>query len=261
MDGSTVSANTAVYGGGIYNSTGTTTVDGSTVSANTAYQGGGIYNWAGTTTVNGSAVSANTAVYGGGIINEATLNVTNSTIGGAGAGNQATVWGGGIFNDGGGTTTVDGSTVSANTAKNGGGMFNYGTLNVTNSTIGGAGAGNQATIWGGGIYNDIGSTRVTGSCILNNWATINGGGLYNDEDSFAATNVTGSSIVGNSATSFLNNEDSEQWAAGNWWGAATGPNRPGADTVDGNVDTSGYLTKPIPDCLLHVYLPVLRQTP
>ena len=208
----------------------------------------------------GSTVSANTAIGGGGIWNEATLNVWNgSTIGGAGAGNQGTELGGGIFNYA-GTTTVDGSTVSANTAPYGGGICNAVTLNVTNSTIGGAGAGNQATELGGGIYNSaIGSTTVTGSCILNNRATSNGGGLYNDENSAGATNVTGSSIVGNSAKSFFNNQAMQQTATGNWWGAATGPNTDGADTVGGYVDTGGYLTEPIPGCLLHVYLPLVRK--
>jgi len=152
--------------------------------------------------------------------------------------------------------------VSANTAEDGGGIYNRATLNVTNSTVGGAGGGNQATEDGGGIYNHTGSTTVTGSCILNNWATINGGGLYNDDNSIGATSVTGSSIVGNSTISFFNNQVAQQTATGNWWGAATGPNTPGADTVGANVDTSGYLTEPIPGCLLFGYLPVvLNQTP
>ncbi len=216
-------------GGGILNVGSTTMVHGSTVSANTAYGGGGIYNAGGTTTVDGSTVSANTADDdGGGIFNLVTLNVRNgSTIGGAGTGNTAQN-GGGIFNYY-GTTAVDGSTVSANTADEGGGIY----------------------IWAG-------STTVTGSCILNNWATSNGGGLYNDENTLGATNVTGSSIVGNSATSFFNNQDAEQTATGNWWGAATGPNTPGADTVEGKVDTSDHLTEPV-RCTDPVYLALVQK--
>ena len=323
VDGSTVISNTASTGGGIYNDgtlkvrnastiggagratrpydgggifndgDGTTTVDGSRVSANTADYGGGVYSqgvlhvrngstiggagagnqavhWAGgiynaaTTTVDGSFVSANTAKNGGGIYTKGTLTVINSTIGGAGAGNQTTEAGGGIYNWA-GTATIDGSTVSANTAKNGGGIYNIeGTLDVTDSTIGGSGAANRATIYGGGICNKFfGTTTVDGSCILNNWATIDGGGLYNDQNTAGATEVTGSSIVGNSATSIFNNQAAEQTATGNWWGAPTGPNTPGADTVDGNVDTSGYLTQPTPGCVFNkVYLPLLhRHTP
>jgi hypothetical protein len=65
---------------------------------------------------------------------------------------------------------------------------------------------------------------VTGSCILDNWAA-------------------------------------QQTATGNWWGAATGPNTPGADTVDGNVDTSDHLTERILDCTHRVYLPVQKRAP
>jgi hypothetical protein len=211
----------------------------------------------GTTTVDGSTVSANTATfYGGGILNRGTLNVQNgSTIGG---GNTAT-WGGGIHNYSNGTTTVTDSTVSANTANYGGGIYNEsGTTTVNDSTIGGAGAGNTANE-GGGIYNKDGNTMVTSSRILNNTATINGGGVFNNRDIAGATSVTGSCIVGNSATSFFNNQDAQQIATGNWWGAATGPNTPGADTYGGNVDVSGYLTEPILGCYFYVYLPLVLK--
>ena len=74
---------------------------------------------------------------------------------------------------------------------------------------------------------------------------------------FQQTITLAGSIVGNSATSFFNNQAAQQTATGNWWGAATGPNTPGADTVGGNVDTGGFLTAPIPGCLPHVYLPLV----
>ena len=66
-------------------------------------------------------------------------------------------------------------------------------------------------------------------------------------------------IVGNSTKSFFNNQPAQQIATGNWWGAATGPNTPGADTVGGNVDVSGYLTEPIPVCGFYVYLPLVLR--
>lgn len=264
VDSSTISANTAYNGGGVDNrgvlTVTNSTIGGASAGNQSAEFGGGISNGAGSmATVDGSTVSANTARIGGGVDNGGTLTVTDSIIGGAGEGNEAEDGGGGIYNGVGGMATVDGSTVSVNTAKNGAGIDNRGSLIVTNSTIGGAGAANQATIWGGGIYNYAGTMMVTGSCILNNWATINGGGLFNDENSFGATIVTGSSIVGNNATSFFNNQAAEQIATGNWWGAATGPNKPGADTVDGNVDTAGYLTEPISDCLTNIYLPLVLK--
>jgi len=228
QNGSTIggagAGNTTVYyGGGIYITNGTTTVDGSTVSYNDAIHGCGIYNLGvgtlivqngsfitengscfdgggicnfGTTTVDGSTVSANSGGNGGGIFNSesGTLNIQNgSTIGGAGAGNTAG-YGGGIYNLT-GTTTVDGSTVSANTAVNeGGGIFNDDTLYVQNgSTIGGTGAGNTAGTDGGGIYNhDIGATTtVTNSAVNTNTATNNGGGIYNE----SGVNIQGGSTV------------------------------------------------------------------
>ena len=158
---------------------------------------------------------------GGGVFNEegGILNVQNgSTIGRTGAGNTAINYGGGIYNlDC--TTTVAGSTVSANSANS-----------------------------GGGIYNANGTTTVDGSRILLNMAASTGGGVFNAYNSAGATSVAGSCIVGNSDTSFFNNELAQQIATGNWWGAAAGPNTPSADTVSGNVDVSGFLTAPILGC-------------
>jgi fibronectin-binding autotransporter adhesin len=282
--------NAASSGGGICNSAGTATVDGSTVSANEAFniRGGGIYNQAilvvqngstiggpgggntaifdgggifndvdGTATVDGSTVSANEADYtGGGITNNGTLNVQNgSLIGEAGLPNAAEK-GGGIFNLR--TTTVDGSTIGVNSATNGGGVYNHATLVVRNgSTIGGFEGGNEAMEYGGGIFNYSGSMTVTGSRILYNTATTDGGGVYNDVNAIGAAQVMSSCIVGNSAAAFYNNQLAKQVATSNWWGAATGPNTPGADTTSGNVDVSGFLTAPILDCALKVNLPLI----
>jgi hypothetical protein len=83
--------------------------------------------------------------------------------------------------------------------------------------------------------------------------------MYNSEAVAGATNVSGSCIVGNSATSFFNNQPAQKTATGNWSGGATGPNTPGADTVLGNVDTSDYLTEPIPGWGFYVYLPLVLK--
>jgi hypothetical protein len=268
VDGSTISANFAgTFGGGLYNHGTLTIQNGSTVggpgAANqAANDGGGFYNHNGATaTVDESTVSANNAGDdGGGIYNAGILTIQNgSTIGDRGAANQATGDGGGIRNHSGATATVDASAVSANAAgDDGGGIYNAGTLYVQNgSTIDANGIANQATIYGGGIYNE-GTTTVTNSRILNNTATDDGGGLYNDAGAVRAT-VTGSCIVGNSATSLLSDQAARQTATGNWWGAATGPNTPGADTVSGNVDTSGYLTRPILGCAFYVHLSLVQK--
>jgi hypothetical protein len=64
--------------------------------------------------------------------------------------------GGGIFNVG--TLTLNGSTVTGNTAFGsaigGGGIFNVGTLTLNGSTV----TGNTASSPGGGIFNDCGGT-------------------------------------------------------------------------------------------------------
>ena len=68
---------------------------------------------------------------------------------------------------------MNGVTLSGNTAVNGGGVFNTGTVVVTDSTI----AGNSATN-GGGLYNE-GTATLTACTISGNSATDSGGGLYN----------------------------------------------------------------------------------
>jgi hypothetical protein len=74
--------------------------------------------------------------------------------------NGAAPFGGGILNVG--TLTLNGSTVTGNTAfggggVGGGGIFNHGTLTLNSSTV----TGNTATTSpGGGIFNDCGGTLV-----------------------------------------------------------------------------------------------------
>jgi hypothetical protein len=104
-------------------------------------------------------------------------------------GNSASSSGGGIFNLG-GTVTITDSTISDNSN---GGIYNEGTVTVTNSTIN----GNSADFQGGGILNLLGGTvMVTDSTISGNTAGGSGGGIENDG---GAVEVTNSTISGNSA--------------------------------------------------------------
>jgi hypothetical protein len=98
---------------------------------------------------------------------------------------------GGIQNFG--TLTVTNSTVSGNTADSGGGIFDYGTLTLTNSTV----SGNTASYnHGGGIFSS-GTLTVTNSTVSGNSAS-DGGGIWND---FSATlTLTNSTVLGNSAS-------------------------------------------------------------
>lgn len=117
---SRVTGNSSISrGGGIGNDAqGTVNLIASTVSGNTADYGGGIYNNYGTVNLLDSTVSGNTArsnvfMYdGGGIFNNDTLNLTNSTV----SGNQASLIGG--IQSASSTSSVKvtliGSTVSAN---------------------------------------------------------------------------------------------------------------------------------------------------
>jgi len=177
--------------GGIDNE-GTLTITGaSTVSGNTADWGGGILNW-GTLTITGeSTVSDNTADDdGGGIYNGGTLTITGeSTV----SGNTADEDGGGIENWG--TLTITGaSTVSGNTAADdGGGIDNGGTLTIEGAS---AVSGNTAG-WGGGIYNYDTLTITGASAVSDNTADNDGGGIYNNYWTFLT--ITASTVSGNSA--------------------------------------------------------------
>ncbi|WP_062294560.1 filamentous hemagglutinin N-terminal domain-containing protein [Nostoc piscinale] len=156
----TIRNGTAFNGGGIYNA-GTLTVNNSTLSGNSAtFNGGGIYNDSvGNLTVNNTTINGNSAAFdGGGIYNHSsgTLTVSNSTI----SNNSATFDGGGIHNNSGSTLTLNNSTISGNSVSffNGGGIYNEGTLSVSNSLI----AGNTSPI-GREIY----TAAITGTFTSN----------------------------------------------------------------------------------------------
>jgi hypothetical protein len=125
--------------------------------------------------------------------------------------------GGGILNFG--TLTVNNSTLSGNSTDyiygGGGGIFNQGgTVSVSNSTL----SGNSAMAGGGGgaIYNyAYGTLTVTSSTLSDNSApsvsthATYGGAIYNE---YSTLTVTGSTLSGNSAGSYggaiANNIDS-----------------------------------------------------
>jgi CSLREA domain-containing protein len=118
------------------------------------------------------------------VASDATLNLSRLTVA-HGSGHFI----GGIYNDG--TLTVTNSTFSGNDASGGGGILNsfVGTLTVTNSTF----AGNNASE-GGGIYNG-GALTVTNSTFSGNEAA-GGGGIEN----FGTLTITNSIFAGNDAS-------------------------------------------------------------
>jgi large repetitive protein len=119
--------------------------------------------------------------------------------------------GGGIYNIG--TLTLNKSTVSGNTANysnggpllSGGGIYNIGTLGLTNSTVS---SNTTNGGWGGGIYN-AGTMTLTNSTISGNHASGFGGGIY----------VVGGAVQLYNATIAYNRADSD--SSGNGDGAAS----------------------------------------
>jgi CSLREA domain-containing protein len=224
LEATEVDGNHAPFdGGGLYNSGGEVMLNNVLIDGNTATSAGGLHNEGGTVTLAGTAVTSNTASeVGGGIANSAgTLYIGNgSTIGAPGAGNTAlggTSFGGGIYNSN-GTVTIDASSVSANEALEGGGIYTLAmeaSVSIQNgSLVGGEGSGNS----GGGIRNAAGSTvTITSSTVsfnsrpfgggIRNSAALtidgsvissnDGGGIFNFGGSAVATLQNGSVVVGN----------------------------------------------------------------
>ncbi|MBO7726729.1 MAG: hypothetical protein J6S40_09730, partial [Thermoguttaceae bacterium] len=103
-------------------------------------------------------------------------------------------YGGGIYNDG--TLAISNSAISGNTASGGGGNYvdgggiynESGTLTITNSTI----SGNTASDDGGGICNDSGTLTIANSTISGNTADW-GGGICND----GTLTIANSTVSGN----------------------------------------------------------------
>ena len=98
--------------------------------------------------------------------------------------------GGGIYNLG--TLVLSNSTVSGNAASFGGGLQNDGTLTLRNSTV----SGNIAAEDGGGIYN-LGTLELSNSTVSANTAINGGGGIM---DIFGTMVLRSSTVSGNNTT-------------------------------------------------------------
>jgi predicted outer membrane repeat protein len=172
---STLEQNQARYGGAIYNESAYTTVlieqDSILDNNSVTIYGGGIYNDTGTVTLSQATLSNNKAEsYGGGLYNiRGNVSITNTTIS-----NNSSKWGGGIFNER-GTVTLTQVTLSGNKAiSSGGAILNYiGDLNLDQVTI----SGNSADS-GGGIYSEDGNLDLTYVTFGGNIAYSAVGGIY-----------------------------------------------------------------------------------
>jgi VCBS repeat-containing protein len=231
--GSTFSSNItkAGEGGGVFFSAATSnsnvSVTNSTFNANEARQGvvfgtpttnadGGGLSFStnlNTLTVTNTNFTNNIAQEDGGAIK--TLNGMATLTGGSMTGNTARRHGGVSFGDQnpsgvGSFFTFDGSTLRGNTANSdnaaggdGGAIFrDRGVLNITNTTIGGTGAGEPNTAAnGGGIFNLNGVLSITGGSVNGNIANTGKGGGIEHSGRSASTvssvtinNNTGSGI-------------------------------------------------------------------
>ncbi|MBI5870406.1 MAG: Ig-like domain-containing protein, partial [Actinobacteria bacterium] len=196
-NGSHIDSNSGRYGGGIYGWTGSViSISDSSVDSNTSLSGGAIYLNAtvGTSTFVDTSISGNSATdtHGGGIYSNSALSLDGCTV----DGNSSTLDGAGIYLVGASATaSANGGTVSNNTGRYGGGIYQGAgaSLTVTDASINGnsaiSGIGS-----GGGIYA-VGTTLdVDGTNIKGNRSSAYGGGIYN---SGTAVTITNSMITGN----------------------------------------------------------------
>jgi CSLREA domain-containing protein len=122
-------------------------------------------------------------------------------INGPGA-NQLSIDGAGsyrIFNIGNGrTVSIKDLTITNGNESQGGGIYNTGTLTITNTVVTGNTATTSGEGDGGGIFNQAGSLTVINSTISDNTASDgNGGGILNRDG--ATANISGSAISCNHA--------------------------------------------------------------
>jgi hypothetical protein len=163
--------------GGIVND-GTLSISNVQVSGNArSFSGGGIEN-TGNLTVTDSTISGNCEegpMGGGGIFNSGALTIENSTISGNMAGNYCEVFG--ITSPSRSTSTDNNGNTNGLYLYSGGGIYNTGSLTVTNSTF----YTNSAREKGAGIYNDnIGTATITNSTFSEPRADGNHLIIYND---------------------------------------------------------------------------------
>ena len=189
-----------------------TIVTGSTFTANTAMYGGAVFNDTYNTAVSTASVAdsvfdANSAtLQGGAIYNYADLTVTNSVFDGNFiVEDEATTWssfGGAIANTKNGSLTVIGGKFDGNSAVQGGAIatfIDYGSADSANLTVVDADFSLNASTYGGGIYVQTGTTDatvVTGGTFTANSASYGGGAICR---CFGLMIVTGSEFVGNTA--------------------------------------------------------------
>lgn len=181
-------------GGGLYsNSSKILKIVDSVFSGNRATDGGGLFLRGGDVVIEDTTVSSNRSTRnGGGILHQGseTLRLEQCVI----RDNQADFFVGGVSSSS--ELEVVDSTVSGNSAPNGGGLQGgRERLKVVRSTI----SGNTTRGNGGGIRVGSGGVELVDSTVEKNRAGANGAGLFTTNDS-GAVSLRNSTIAGNIAS-------------------------------------------------------------
>jgi hypothetical protein len=216
---STVSGNSANYGGAIHITGGQLKSSKCVYDNNSAGMHGGafdIYNRS-QATFDSDVFSRNIALEGGGIHNGSRSAVVfKKCVFEKNTANE----GGGFYNPGDCTAEIDSCTFEKNIAQRGGGIDNRGNMTVANSRIveniasggdaNGGGINQRGTFImnrseisrntaknGGGIYTENNLAKISNTTVSGNTATSDGGGIYHRYDKCELNYVT---ITGNTAS-------------------------------------------------------------
>ncbi len=177
LAGCTIANNQADFGAGLSHYYGQLLITNTQILSNTAAEYGGVlYGEMGYLTVSHSVIAGNTAnnFAGGLALRNGVTTISYSTL----RDNRCPAGSGGaLYSSQGNDLTLDYSTVTGNQAGGkdgkGGGIFNVGSpLTVRYSRF----TGNSGS-YGGGLYSQSGTLRVTHSTFYSNTANVNGGGL------------------------------------------------------------------------------------
>ena len=164
----------------------TATLTGLTIAGGKSRSGGAILNQGQLLTILNSTITGNSSANGGAIDNAGNLVLTSSTLNS----NTVTANGGAIDNETGGVLTLTNVTITANSAVQGGGIFNSGTLTLVSSTIASNISGGSGT--GGGLDAAAGTATLYNTIVAEN--TDNGGSaddVAGTLDSASAGNLFG----------------------------------------------------------------------
>jgi len=190
MEGGEITGNKATGGAGFYALRSQVTLDGGAISNNKAENRGGAFIASGATVVlNKIRMEGNSAKEGGtAYINRSKSTASDGTVsyvpsvatvneGAVIKGNSAETNCGGLIaaNDG-VVLTMNGGTITGNTAKNGAGVMTW--TGATFVMKGGSISGNSVSINGGGLYISTKSTFIMEGGTISNNTARSGGAIY-----------------------------------------------------------------------------------